>query len=193
MNFVSKVLTCIGLVGTFAFFVMFVGTLAPKPIAEGMSYRFADALLEHQAQTVSDSMQASTSFQKNLTEAREVISNRSDTDVVVETRVFSGSNAVAFALIALLGFFGVKTGIAPITGIAILGIAAYLTGHFYLFSQDWADTLAKSDFVGYEYPTYLLITAIFVWDAICNEFELIIDTISSIFDAIGSAISSISF
>lgn len=74
-----------------------------------------------------------------------------------EFRIFTGTNALIFALLGVAAFF--KRGAGPhlVLPALVLVLAATVTGYLYLFNQNWLQTILFSAYVGFTYILYLSI------------------------------------
>lgn len=63
-------------------------------------------------------------------------------------RIFSGTNALVFLLLALIALAWKRRGVQLLAPTVVLVGAAALTGAIYLFNQDWLQTISLNDYVG---------------------------------------------
>ena len=92
--------------------------------------------------------------------------------LVREFRIFTGSNAAVFALLAVAGLVKRKAGLHLIPAATVLAAAAGVTGFLYLFNQNWLHTLVFSDYVGLTYVAYLALAFALLSDVIFNRARI---------------------
>lgn len=103
-----------------------------------------------------------------------------------EFRIVSGTNAVAFALLALIAWWRPRAAI-QLTVPALLVLAAVgLTGYGYLFQQDWLHTLLFNDYVGFGYAAWLAGVTALLGDIVLNRARLTTGVLNVLFGAIAS-------
>lgn len=96
-----------------------------------------------------------------------------------EFRIFTGTNAVIFALLGIAAFF--KRGAAPhlVPSALVLVAAGTITGYLYLFNQNWLQTILFSSYVGYMYVVYLSVVFAFLCDVWFNRARVTTQLLSS--------------
>ena len=86
-----------------------------------------------------------------------------------EFRIFTGTNALIFALLGIAAFFKRGAGLHLVLRALALVMAATAMGYHYLFNQDWLHTILFSDYVGFTYLLYLSIVFAFICDVLFNR------------------------
>jgi hypothetical protein len=105
-----------------------------------------------------------------------------------EFRIFTGTNALVFALLGIGAFFKRGAGIHLIPPTLVMVVAAAITGYLYLFNQDWLHTILFSDYVGFTYFGYLSIVFAFLCDILFNRARVTTEVLNAAFQAIGSSL-----
>ncbi|MGV7209642.1 hypothetical protein ACLB1G_17495 [Oxalobacteraceae bacterium A2-2] len=87
-----------------------------------------------------------------------------------EVRIFTGTNAVMFALLGLAAGRRGRAGAAPLLlpATVLLGSAALCAG-FYLFGQDWLHTIVYGRYVGMAYAAYAALLGALLADILLNR------------------------
>jgi hypothetical protein len=104
-----------------------------------------------------------------------------------EWRVFTATNALASALLALLAW--ARRGAAlqlALTAAVLLGAVGISAGT-YLFSQDWLHTIVFGDYVGWAYGAYLGLVALALADVAFNRARVAARLLNALFHSVGSA------
>ncbi len=89
--------------------------------------------------------------------------------LVREVRVFSAANALVFVLLGLLASFRRSAGRPLLVPALVLLVGVSVTGYFYLFRQDWLQTILLGDYVGWWYFGYLGLVLAFLADIAMNK------------------------
>lgn len=97
-----------------------------------------------------------------------------------EFRIFTGSNAVVFALLAIAGLIKKKAGVHLMPIAVVLVAAAGATAYLYLFNQNWLHTLVFSDYLGLAYVAYLSLVFAWLSDVIFNRARVTSAILSNI-------------
>jgi len=97
-----------------------------------------------------------------------------------EFRIFTGTNALIFALLGTAAFFKRGAGLHLVLPAFALVLAATVTGYLYLFNQNWLHTILFSDYVGFTYIPYLSIVFAFLCDVLFNRARVTTQLLSSI-------------
>ena len=92
-----------------------------------------------------------------------------------EFRIFTGTNALIFALLGIAAFFKRGAGLH-----LALVLAATVTGYLYLFNQNWLHTILFSDYVGFTYILYNSIVFAFLCDVLFNRARVTTQLLGSI-------------
>jgi hypothetical protein len=103
-----------------------------------------------------------------------------------EFRIFTGTNALVFALLVAAVFVKRRAGWHLFPLAVVLVGAASITAYIYLFNQNWLHTLVFSDYVGFTYLTYLAVVFVCLYDVIFNRARVTARLMTGVLDAIGS-------
>ncbi len=106
-----------------------------------------------------------------------------------EFRIFTGTNALVFGLLALATVIKKRAGYHLVLPAIVLLAAAGLTAWLYLFNQNWLHTLVFNDYVGFAYIGYLGIVFAFLSDILFNHARITTTLINRILDVLGSSVS----
>ena len=106
-----------------------------------------------------------------------------------EFRVFTGTNAIVFALLAFATLIKRRAGLHLVPPAFVLVIAASLTAYLYLFNQNWLHTIIFSDYLGFGFVAYLSVAFVFLCDIIFNHGRITTRLLNRLLDAVGSAAS----
>ena len=104
-----------------------------------------------------------------------------------EFRIFTGTNAVVFALLLTAALRKPAAGVQLLPSAVVLLLAATLTAYWYLVNQDWLHTLVFGDFVGLVYLAYLGLAFAFLCDLLFNRARITVRLLNRVFEALGSA------
>jgi hypothetical protein len=97
-----------------------------------------------------------------------------------EFRIFTGINALVFALLGIAAFLKQGSGRHLILPALVLVVASTVTGYLYLFNQDWLHTILFSDYVGFTYILYLSMVFAFLCDVSFNRARGTTQLLSSV-------------
>lgn len=99
-----------------------------------------------------------------------------------EFRIFTGANALVFALLG--GAAWVRRGagwhLVPAALVLVLVAAAVATGYLYLFQQNWLHTVLFSDYVGWAYFAYLGAVFALLGDVVLNRARATVGLLRSV-------------
>ena len=175
--------------------------IAKREFAEGLSRKVAEVVgnmlntdCECRKRLVEYATKADEERLSSLGQARERLVSLIESayssvtkNLMREFRIFTASNSLAFALLALVTF--VRRGAAlqlALPAIVLLG-ATLTTSGLYLFSQDWLHTILYSQYVGLAYAGYLAAVASGLADIVFNRARITTTLINIAFQVIGSA------
>lgn len=105
-----------------------------------------------------------------------------------EFRIFTGANALLFALLGGLAAYRREAGMQLVVPAAILLVAAIVVGATYLFGQDWLHTIVFGDYVGFAYFSYLGVAVAFLADIALNRARVTSELLNGLFQLVGSAL-----
>jgi hypothetical protein len=97
-----------------------------------------------------------------------------------EFRIFTGTNALIFALLGIAAMFKQDAGRHLLLPALVLIVASAITGYLYLFNQNWLHTILFSDYVGLTYIIYLSIVFAFLCDVSFNRARVTTRLLSSV-------------
>ena len=89
--------------------------------------------------------------------------------LVREFRIFTGANALVFALLAIAVVVRRRATWHLLPAAAVFVLAAGVTAYLYLFNQNWLHTVVFSDYVGWAYFGYLGVAALLLGDVLLNR------------------------
>jgi hypothetical protein len=127
--------------------------------------------------------------QEKLTQLVRAKYMETEAKLTREFRIFTGSNAVVFLLLAFAAFFKRKAGVHLIPVAIVLLVAVLVTAGFYLFNQNWFYTVLFNDYVGYGYDAYLAVVFVFLADILLNRGRVVTQILNTIASAFGSVFS----
>lgn len=104
-----------------------------------------------------------------------------------EFRIFTGANALVFAVLALAAGWRRLAATQLLLAAAVLVGAAGLTAGLYLFEQNWLHTVVFNDYVGWAYASYLGVAVVGLADVLLNRARVT----RVVADAIGQVVSSV--
>lgn len=97
-----------------------------------------------------------------------------------EFRIFTGANALVFALLGVAVWARRSAGWHLVPAALVLVVAAVVTGYLYLFQQNWLHTVLFSDYVGWAYFAYLGAVFALLGDVVLNRARVTIKMLNSI-------------
>ena len=102
--------------------------------------------------------------------------------LVREFRIFTGTNALVFALLAAAVLWRPRANIHLLPAAAVLVLAAGVTGYLYLFNQNWLHTVVFGSYVGWAYLAWLGVAAALLGDVCLNRGRVVGNVLSSVGD-----------
>jgi hypothetical protein len=135
-----------------------------------------------------EKLSALTQVQARLTHFVESAYAKVSTQLLREFRIFTGANAMVFALLAIVSFRRRAAAIQLILPALVLLGAAAVTGYLYLFGQDWLHTILFSQYVGLAYFGYLSLAIVLLADVVFNRARVCTSVINGALDTVGSGI-----
>lgn len=106
-----------------------------------------------------------------------------------EIRVFTGTNAAAFALIGFLAWRRRTATLQLMVPATIVLCAVAVAAGFYLFGQDWLHAILFNDYVGFAYTACMLVVALFLGDIVLNRARVTTALANACLEALGSAVT----
>ena len=96
-----------------------------------------------------------------------------------EFRIFTGSNALVFAVLALAAYTKRGAGVLLIPPALLLVIAAGIDGYLYIFSQNWLHTIVFSDYTGFAYVAHMGVVFAFLCDVAFNRGRMTVNLLKA--------------
>jgi hypothetical protein len=108
-----------------------------------------------------------------------------------ELRIFTASNATAFALLALIMLIRRAATLQLfLVGLVLVG-AVTVTGSLYLFNQNWLHTILFGEYVGMAYAAYLAGVSLLFADVLFNRARVTTEIANLALEAVGSAVRAV--
>jgi len=108
-----------------------------------------------------------------------------------EFRIFTASNAAAFALLGVITLFRRGATLQLLLPAVVLIGAVTVTSGIYLFSQNWLHTIVFGQYVGLAYSLYLVAIALLLTDVAFNRARVTTQLVNSALNAVGAAASAV--
>jgi hypothetical protein len=131
-----------------------------------------------------------------LAQARRALLARIDTvyaavtaSLMREFRIVTGTNAVAFVLLAALAHWHRRDARQLLLPTLVLVGAVLVTGGFYLIGQDWVHTIVFGTYVGLAYGGYLALVALLLADVAFNRARVILFLTHAVLSVVGAALA----
>ncbi len=105
-----------------------------------------------------------------------------------EFRIFTGTNALVFTLLALAAFIKRRAGLHLLPPAFVLVLAASICAYLYLFNQNWLHTIVFGDYVGFAYVGYMTFVFAFLCDILFNRARVTTQLLNATFNIIGSSL-----
>jgi hypothetical protein len=106
-----------------------------------------------------------------------------------EFRIFTASNATAFALLGLTTLVRRRVGLQLVLPAVVLVGAATITGSLYLLNQNWLHTVVFGQYVGMAYVAYLAGVALLLTDIAFNRARATTHMVNAASSALGSSLA----
>lgn len=107
--------------------------------------------------------------------------------LLLDLRIFTGSNLAVFMLLLLISFFKPQVVAHLFLPGILLFLSTLICSYFYLFNQNWFFTIVYSDYVGFGYSAYVAALFCIFCDIVFNSARITTEIINGIFSSIGSA------
>ncbi|WP_313913925.1 hypothetical protein [Tahibacter sp.] len=104
-----------------------------------------------------------------------------------EFRIFTGANALMFALLGVVLYVRRGARSQLLLPVAVLLLTALSVGYLYLFQQDWLHAIVFSDYLGWGYFVHLAVVGALVADLLFNRARASTSVVNLFLSAIGSA------
>lgn len=109
--------------------------------------------------------------------------------LLLDLRVFSGTNAVVFMLLVIASFLKERAVAQLFLPGSLLFAATLFSTYFYLFEQNWFFTIIFNNYIGYGYIAYVSVVFLFLCDVVLNRARVSTEIMNQAFNAIGSEVS----
>ena len=133
-----------------------------------------------------------------LTQLREQLAGLIDSayasvrsSLLRDLRIFSASNAAAFAVLGLVTYFRQRAALQLALPAVVLAGAVVLTTSLYLFNQNWLHTVLYSQYVGLGYVVYLGMAVLLLADIVFNRARVTTELVNIGLQALGSALKAV--
>jgi hypothetical protein len=148
-------------------------------------------LIEHSEKGQADRLSSLTQVREKLAVLIESTYASVSNSLMREFRIFSASNAVAFAALALVALLRGKAALQLLLPASVIVGAVAVTGGLYLFNQDWLHTIVFGQYVGLAYTFYLAGAALLLADVVFNRAQLTTRMVNWALQAVGSAVTAV--
>lgn len=98
-----------------------------------------------------------------------------------EFRIFTGTNALAFILLTVAVLVRRRAGLHFLPVGLVLLLATLVTSYFYLFNQNWLQTIVFGDYVGFAYAAYLAFVFACLLDILLNYARITAAVLDAVF------------
>jgi len=112
-------------------------------------------------------------------------------DLLREFRIFTASNAIAFALLALVALLRKRANLQLLLPALAISGAVLVSASLYLFNQDWLQTIVLGDYVGWGYAMYLSTVALLLADILMNHARVTTHVVNAALNVAGAAASAV--
>lgn len=106
--------------------------------------------------------------------------------LLLDLRVFSGTNAVVFVFLLIASFLKERAVAQLFLPGSLLFAATLFSTYFYLFEQNWFFAIIFNNYIGFGYITYVLVVFLFLCDVVLNRAKVTTEIINQVLRAIGS-------
>lgn len=173
-----------------------------QQLKEGLPERIAAVIAEMQnldcecRRKIENSIRAGFEWQiASATQAQEQLTRlirsqymETAEKLIREFRIFTGSNALVFALLGIATFVKRGAGLHLVPSATVLAAAASLASYLYLFNQDWLHTILFNDYVGFAFVGYVAAVFAFLCDVLFYRARITTWLLNGLLRAIGSAL-----
>lgn len=108
-----------------------------------------------------------------------------------EWRIFTASNAVAFATLGAVALVRRQAGAQLLLPAAALAGGAAVTAGLYLFGQNWLHTVLFNDYVGLAYTGWLGVVVLLLADILANRARVTTRLINAVANMVGAGTSAL--
>ena len=149
--------------------------------------RWADALHGRAERRIDTLVERSAPLRRSVhaTYARIVA------DLARDVRVFSGTNALVFALLFAAAFARPRAVLQLFVPGVMLAAAALSCSYLYLFEQNWLLTIIQESYLGFWYLAWLAFAFGLLLDIGLNRARITTEIVNSMFQALGHAATAV--
>jgi len=144
-------------------------------------------LIEHAQRAESERLSSLTRVRERLVGLIESAYASVARSLLREFRIFTASNAAAFALLGVVTLVRGRAALQLLLPAFVLAGSVVVTGSLYLFNQNWLHTIVFSDYVGLAYAPYLAGVALWLADVLLNRARVTTRVVNTALEAVGSA------
>jgi hypothetical protein len=108
-------------------------------------------------------------------------------NLIREFRIFTASNALAFALLGVVTLIQRRANLQLALPAVVLIGAVAVSASLYLFNQNWLHTIVFGEYVGLAYSAYLVGVALFFTDIVFNRARVSTGIVRLALEAVGSS------
>jgi hypothetical protein len=148
-------------------------------------------LVEHARQSEADRLSSLTQVRERLVGLIEGTYASVTRSLMREFRVFTGSNAIAFALLGVVTLLRRNATLQLALPAVVLAGAVVVTGSLYLFNQNWLHTIVFGEYVGLAYAAYLAGVALLLADVVFNRARITTRMVNVVLQSVGSAVHAL--
>lgn len=113
------------------------------------------------------------------------------TKLLREFRIFTGSNAVALAMLGAVTLVRPKARLQLMLPAAALAGGVVVTTGLYLFAQDWLHTILFNDYVGLGYVVWLGVAILLLTDILGNRARVSTRIANGVLQIVGAAVVAV--
>lgn len=148
-------------------------------------------LAEHAQKAVGERLSSLTHVRERLAGLIESAYASVARSLIREFRIFTASNAAAFALLGIVTLIRGRAALQLLLPALALVGSVVVTGSLYLFNQNWLHTIVFSDYVGLAYTLYLASVALLLSDVLLNRARVTTRLVNAAFQVVGSAATAV--
>jgi hypothetical protein len=148
-------------------------------------------LIEYARKSETERLSSMTQVRAQLVVFIESAYSNVTRSLMREFRIFTASNAVAFALLGVVTLRRRRAALQLALPAVVLVGAVAVTGALYLFSQDWLHTIVFGQYVGLAYSVYMAAVALLLSDLVFNRARVTTQMVNVILTALGLAATAV--
>jgi len=109
--------------------------------------------------------------------------------LTLDIRIFLGVNSIIFLLLLLASFLKPKATQHLFLPATLMLVSTIICSYFYIFEQNWFNTIIYNSYTGFGYLAYLTIVFAILCDIVFNKAKVTTEIINLLLNAIGSTFS----